>query len=194
MRGKRCILGLILSTLIGSAGWAYAAEDRMMNPPVGGSRAVQPQPQALPAVEKKQPDPQVPQRVPPEKIQGPCPDLSADSIDLKSLRVYQSPKGPWAITRITGKAHNIGLGTFSGSGKLNLFEDSTLVAAQAFGSVPPGGEVTVIHERKWVPFSPGLPNFYKLEIVYDQIGAPDCNLKNNLITKKAQETVTLPKP
>ena len=192
MLKKRDNLWLILSTLIMSVGLAYGVEDRMAAPPAGGSPVVLQQ--SLPGLEKKQPDPQAPYRGPPEKIQSPCPDLSADSIDLKPVRVYQGPKGPWAITRITGKAHNIGLGTFSGGGKLNLFEDSTLVAAQAFGSVPPGGEVTVIHERKWVPFSPGLPNFYKLEIVYDQIGAPDCNLKNNLITKKAQETVTLPKP
>jgi hypothetical protein len=60
---------IVFSSLILSAGLAYGAEDRMAPSPAGRSRGVLPQ--ALPAMEKKQTDPQGPQRVPfPSRVVG----------------------------------------------------------------------------------------------------------------------------
>jgi len=133
----------------------------------------------------------------PSACQG--PDPRAKSIEYSLVNLIDSNT---ADILIKGTVDNIGLSNYSSSAgqqSIELWEDNTMVASEAFINLDVGEEITVQYQRTWMLTGAEFPpEHYKLIISYDpditDDGNPnndDCRVSNNIIIRSVAGIATL---
>jgi hypothetical protein len=133
----------------------------------------------------------------PSACQG--PDPRAKEIEYSLVNLIDSNT---ADIRIKGTVDNIGLSDYTSSAgqqSIELWEDNTMVASEAFINLAVGEEITVEYERTWMLTGAEFPpEHYKLIISYDpditDDGNPendDCRQSNNIIIRSVAGIDTL---
>ena len=121
----------------------------------------------------------------PSACQG--PDPRAKSIEYSLVNLTDSNT---ADILIKGTVDNIGLSNYSSSAgqqSIELWEDNTMVASEAFTNLDVGEEITVEYQRTWMLTGAEFPpDYYKLIISYD----PDITDDGNPITTTVGRATT----